>query len=144
MQLSKPHITRIILIVLLLVASVVVIFLINNFNTGLNPAQPNEETSDGHNAEGGSQLRIHDDGKLKKAFGNSITEAAVKQLYAAHYQKSSKLEREAKLVDLKEMGKRSKAVTIKFFPSGETMTAQLTINNTATNDFDIKIEGLSQ
>jgi hypothetical protein len=144
MQLNKSQIIRVAIAVILVIASLVLLLLTSGFNHGLSPAQPSEDTNDGHTQEGKSQLIIKDDEKLKKRLGLSIANSVTGQLYAAHYQKSSKLERQAELVDLNEKSKKSSTITIKFIPSGETMTAHITVNNTTTNDFDIKIDGVSQ
>jgi hypothetical protein len=141
MQLSKSQISKLIIAILLTVGAVVMLFLLSQFNHGLGAPQPNEALQDEHTADGGSQLKISDEGQLKEKLGSSIANSVATQLYAAHYQKSSKLERQAELVDLKDKGRKSKTITIKFLPSGDNMTAQVIINNSATNDFDIQIEG---
>lgn len=141
MNIGRPQQLRLIDAAVLLIVSLVFMGFTRSFNRSMSPAQPNEDTHSSHNVEGEPQLVIENAEQLRERFNRSIVNSITAQLYSAHYKKSSKLEREAELVKLQEKGKESTTITVKFLPSGDEMTAEVTVNNAATNDFDIRIEG---
>lgn len=142
MNIDRLQQMKLILAGVLLLITVIFVALTKSFNHGISPAQPNEDTHSSHNSEGESQLIIEGE-ELRKRFSGDIANSITTQLYAAHYKSSSKLEREAELVRLEEKDKKSTTITVKFLPSGDKVTAHVTVNNTATNDFDIRIEEAS-
>lgn len=141
MRLDRPQLAKLTVIVVFLLLAILFIVLMRGLNASVTPAQPNEETHASHSTEEGSQLVIEGIGRLEEEdFSESMIQALTSQLYASHYDKHSKLEREAILTGVKNKGETT-TITVKFTPSGDTLTAYVTIHNTATNDFDIEIEG---
>lgn len=141
MRLDRPQTIKLVVAILFFVLAIIFLVLLNKFNSGVSPANTNEETHASHLSEEASQLNISGIERLEEhGLNKAIVRAVTAQLYAAHYKTNSVLEREAELEDIKRKGKVT-TITVKFVPSGKLLSAQITLNNTATNDFDIEILG---
>ncbi len=140
MQLSSKEKLRIILAGAFILIALVFLVLLTRFNSGIGAPGTKEDHGHAHTSEEKSQLEIREKDKLVEFTGKSIANTVASQLYAEHYKRGAKLEREAGLTEFKQSGGKSADISVRFEPSGDLISARITINNKATNDFDLDIK----